>query len=122
MISLTKTLADSQAFIDRYPKGWGLTCEALLKLLINPPLPPKADADDAIVDADVDDASFGVGFTQLNTIKKAPVDDRPEVGDVKQWVGQYLKAADARHQGRIGGFVQQRLSEDAKSALGQIMS
>merc|ERR1711964_544518 len=40
-VSLTKTLADSQAFVQRYPKGWPLTYTALLKLLEDPPVPPK---------------------------------------------------------------------------------
>ncbi len=29
VVSLTKTLADSQAFAAKYAKGWGKTCEAL---------------------------------------------------------------------------------------------
>ena len=73
--------------------------------------------DDAIVEADVEDLSFGVGFTQLNVCKKVPKDDWPEVTDVKSWVGAYLKAADARHGGAIGGYVNERLSPEAKGVL-----
>jgi exportin-2 (importin alpha re-exporter) len=116
VVSLTKTLADSQAFAVKYSKGgWGKTCEALLKLLENPPVP--VDADDIVAEADVDDLSFGVGFTQLNTCKKKPRDDWPEITDVKPWVGSYLKSADARHGGAIGGYVNQRLGETAKAVL-----
>jgi exportin-2 (importin alpha re-exporter) len=115
VVSLTKTLTDSQAFAVKYVKGWGKTCEALLKLLENPPMPVAAD--DVIVEVDVDDLSFGVGFTALNTCKKLPKDEWPEVTDVKSWVGSYLKAADARHGGAIGGYVNERLSPEAKSVL-----
>jgi len=114
-ISLTKTLTDSQAFAVKYLKGWGKTCETLLKILENPPV--LVAADDIIAEADVDDLSFGVGFTQLNTCKKAAKDDWPEVTDVKSWVGSYLKQADARHGGAIGGYVNERLTPEAKSVL-----
>lgn len=120
VVSFTKILADSQAFIDRYQKGWALTCEALLKLLVNPPV--ATTNDDVIADQDVDDLSFGVGFTQLNTCRKVPQDRFPEIKDVKAWVGTYLKDADKRHSGRIGQYVNSRLSAQARSALTQVMS
>jgi len=99
----------------RYPKGWSLTCEALLKLLINPPVPPAAD--DALLDADIDELSFGVGFTALNTCKRPPKDPFPEVPEVKAWVGQYLTQMDSQNGGRVSKFVQERLSDSAKQAL-----
>ncbi|KAK8169479.1 CAS/CSE protein [Phyllosticta citrichinensis] len=121
VVSFTKTLADGQAFIERYQKGWALTCEAVLKQLLNPPVAPGND--DVIADAqDVDDLGFGVGFTQLNTCKKTPVDPFPEVGDVKKWVGQYLREADARNNGRVGSYVQSRLSDQARTALMETMA
>jgi exportin-2 (importin alpha re-exporter) len=105
--------------VDRYPKGWALTCEALLKLLINPPV--ASATDDMIVDQDVDDLGFGVGFTQLNTCKKSPKDLFSEVPDVKDWVGHQLKEADSRTSGRIGIYVQERLNEQQRAALIQLM-
>ncbi|KAL9116309.1 MAG: hypothetical protein Q9187_007168, partial [Circinaria calcarea] len=81
----------------------------------NPPLPSTTD--DVIIDHDVDDMSFGVGFTQLTTIKKPVRDAWPEITDVKKWVGEYLKSADARHSGKIGRFIQERLSVEARQAL-----
>lgn len=111
VISLTKTLTDSAAFAEKYKKGWAYTCEALLKLLENPPLP--AATDDAIGEQDPDDMSFGVGFTQLTTIKRPTRDQWPEITDVKKWVGEYLRAADARHNGKVKSFAQERLSADA---------
>jgi exportin-2 (importin alpha re-exporter) len=137
VVSFTKTLADSEAFSVRYQKGWGFTCEALLKLLEVPPVPVAAD-DAVIPDADVDDLSFGVGFTPLNTCKKPIRDPWPEITDVKAWVGQYLKEADGRHGGKvretsihvfimlwtltsltkqISGFVQERLSPQVREVL-----
>lgn len=122
MVSLTHTLATSQAFVERYgKKGWTLTCEALLKLLINPPLPPAEDAS-LIEDRDVDDVGFGVGFTALNTCKAVPKDPFPQIQDVKAWVGTYLTQKDGESGGRIGKFVQERLGDDARAALSGVMS
>lgn len=121
VLSFTKTLANSEAFANRYKKGWGYTCEALLKLLELPPLP--AAKDDIIADHDVDDMAFGVGFTQLSTVRPRPKDPWPETGaDLKVWVGKYLKEADTKHGGRISGFVQERLSDEAKRVLGSYMT
>ncbi|RMZ83690.1 hypothetical protein DV738_g935, partial [Chaetothyriales sp. CBS 135597] len=119
-VSLTKTLADSQAFVDRYPKGWPLTCNALLKLLEDPPLPSKQT--DNILDQDAEEISFGVGFTQLRTIAKPQTDSFAEITDLRKWVGQYLKSADQRHGGRLGTVIQQSLSADAKTVLEAYMS
>lgn len=114
VVSLTKSLADSKAFSERYPKGWTLTCNALLKLLENPPVPSKAD--NMIMDHDVDDSSFGVGFTQLQTIKKPLIDPWAEITDLRKWVGQYLQAANGRHSGRIASAVG-NLSPEAQQVL-----
>ncbi|RAL67520.1 hypothetical protein DID88_008275 [Monilinia fructigena] len=119
VISLTKTLTDSQAFAVKYKKGWSKTCEALLKLLENPPLPVTTD--DVVAEADVDDLSFGVGFTQLNTCKKVADDEWPEITDVKLWVGSYLRDANARHDRAISGFVNERLNSEARSLLVEYM-
>ncbi|KAL9128218.1 MAG: hypothetical protein Q9217_003064 [Psora testacea] len=119
VISLTKTLTDSTAFADKYKKGWAFTCEALLKLLENPPVPPNSD--DVIIEQDPDDMSFGVGFTQLTTIRRPGRDQWPEVTDVKKWVGEYVRAADVRHKGRIAEFAQDRLSPDARPAFAAYM-
>ena len=108
-------MADSAAFAEKYRKGWAYTCEALLKLLENPPVPGATD--DAIMEHDVDDMTFGVGFTQLTTIKTAARDPWPDVVDVKRWVGDYLRAADGRHNGRIVTFVQERLSPETRQSL-----
>jgi exportin-2 (importin alpha re-exporter) len=67
-VSLTKTLVHSEKFAVRYAKGWGFSCETLIKLLELAPM-PIAD-DNVIMEADVDDLAFGVGFTQLNTCKR----------------------------------------------------
>ncbi|KAJ9301331.1 hypothetical protein DTO271G3_1466 [Paecilomyces variotii] len=116
VLSLTKTLANSEAFANRYKKGWGFTCEALLKLLELPPLPISKD--DIIAENDVDDMAFGVGFTQLNTVRPPVRDPWPETGaDLKAWVGKYLKEADQKHGGRIAGFVEERLNAQAKTVL-----
>lgn len=115
VVSLTKTLTDSQAFAVKYQKGWTKTCEALLKLLENPP--DVTQNDDLVAEADVDDLSFGVGFTPLNTVKKTQRDDWTEITDVKSWVGGYLREADGRHNGAIGGFVDSRLEPQAKAVL-----
>ncbi|ORY03577.1 CAS/CSE protein [Clohesyomyces aquaticus] len=119
VVSYTMTLTDSQAFVDRYPKGWGLTTQRLLELLINPPVPSAND--DIIPDADVDDASFGVGFTQLHTCKRVSKDPFPDIKDVKSWVGQYMKDANTRQNNKIVTLVQERLSPEVKAALAEYL-
>ena len=114
-VSLTKTLTDSKAFVDRYPRGWPLTCNTLLKLLENPPV--LARQDNNIVDADVDDMSFGVGFTQLNTVRKPFSDPFEDIVDLRQWVGKHLKDADQRQGGRIMKEISEKLGPDAKTVL-----
>ncbi|KAL9104414.1 MAG: hypothetical protein Q9163_000619 [Psora crenata] len=112
VISLTKTLTDSKAFAEKYKKGWAYTCEALLKLLQNPPLPTASD--DVITEQDPDDLSFGVGFTQLTTIRRSLRDQWPDITDVKKWVGEYIRAADVRYKGKIAEFAQERLPPEAR--------
>ena len=113
VISLCKTLTDSVAFAEKYKKGWGFTCEALLKLLENAPI--IASMDETIADQDVDDMSFGVGFTQLQTTKRPARDFWPGVTDVKTWVGQELQSTNARQGGRIQKFAEERLSESPQA-------
>lgn len=74
-----------------------------------------------IQDHDVDDLGFGVGFTQLNTCRKAPKDLFPKIVDVRTWVGQALKEGDEKSQGRISSFVQERLNDQQREALSQLM-
>jgi exportin-2 (importin alpha re-exporter) len=94
---------------------------ALLKLLELPPLPVSRD--DLIADADIEDMSFGVGFTPLNTIRAEQKDPWPETGaDLKAWVGSYLKEADAKHNGRVSQFAQQRLEDEPRKVLGSYIS
>ncbi|KAF2647507.1 Cse1-domain-containing protein [Lophiostoma macrostomum CBS 122681] len=119
VVSYTKTLADSDAFVSRYPKGWSLTTQRLLELLINPPVP--AAADDIIPDADVDELGFGVGYTQLNTCRKTAKDPYAEVTDVKGWVAGYLKQADARKGGAVVRLVEERLAPEVKRALAEYL-
>ena len=121
VISLTKTITDSTAFASKYSKkGWPYTCEALLKLLENPPVPFHSP-DEVITDHDVDDMSFGVGFTQLSTTKPPPRDLWPEVTDVKVWVSEFLTARDKTLNGRLRGFAEERLSGEVKSAFAEYL-
>ena len=116
VVSLTKTLTSSAAFADKYAKGWGYTCEALLKLMINPPAAPREEG--AVADQDAEELEFGVGFTALGTCRKVVKDPFPETGaDLKAWLGGELRRADAATGGRIAGFVRDRLSEEARGAL-----
>lgn len=89
-------------------------------MLINPPIANK-DRTDIIEDRDIEDVGFGVGFTALNTCKPVSRDPFPEVQDVKSWVGSYLREKDGETSGRVGKFVQERLGDEAKAALGSVM-
>ncbi|KAJ5127652.1 CAS/CSE C-terminal [Penicillium atrosanguineum] len=119
VISFTKTLANSDAFANKYAKGWGITCNRLLRLLELPPAVALKDD----VDVDVEEMSFGVGFTPLNTIRPVVKDPWPETGnDYKSWVGAYLKEADKRYNGRISQFAQTRLDDNDRTLLGSYIS
>ncbi|KAI0012782.1 CAS/CSE protein [Xylariaceae sp. FL0662B] len=117
VISFAKSMGDSTAFAQRYVKGWRFTCEAMLKMLMNPPKVTTGAGDDVVNEADVDDIGFGLGFTPLNTCKRSTRDDFPEVQDIQLWVRQYLTDANNRHGGAIAGFMQERLSNEGKQAL-----
>lgn len=109
-ISLTKTLTHSEKFAVKYVKGWAFTCETLIKLLELAPLPVADDG--VVVEQDVDDLSFGVGFTPLSTCKPQPRDPWPEVTDIKTWVGTFYTDADRAHHGRLKNWAMERLSPD----------
>lgn len=80
-----------------------------------------SSTDDVITEQDPDDMSFGVGFTQLTTIKRPVRDQWPEITDVKKWVGEYIRAADSRHQGRTASFAKERLSPEVGSVFAAYM-
>jgi exportin-2 (importin alpha re-exporter) len=114
-ISLTKTLTSSERFAVRYVKGWGLTCETLVKLLELAPMPVTDES--VVVEADVDDLSFGVGFTQLNTCKPVPRDQWAEVTDIKSWVGTFYSEQDRVQQGKLKAWAQERLNPEVRQAF-----
>lgn len=120
VISFAKTLGDSQAFAVQYAKGWRFTCEAMLKMLANAPAVTMG-AGDEVVEADVDDIGFGLGFTALRTCKQERRLDFPEIQDLQQFVRQYITQADARHSGAVGKYVQERLDDQGKQALAAYM-
>jgi exportin-2 (importin alpha re-exporter) len=117
VISYTKTLCESESFAQRYKKGWGFTCNHLLDLLKNPPRVTAGFGDEIVNEADVDDIGFGIGFTPLNTCKRGPRDDFPDIVEVDKWVSQYMKAANQSRNGAIVAFATERLEPDAKVAL-----
>ena len=119
-ISLTKTLCDSERFAVRYQKGWTFTAEALIKLLLNAPVITATSQE--IVEADVDDLSFGVGFTQLNTCKRQTKDLWPEIADVKAWVAQYytqggISKPETPDAATLKKWLDQRMSPEVKAAF-----
>ncbi|KAI6351579.1 hypothetical protein MCOR25_009849 [Pyricularia grisea] len=122
VISYTKTLCDSTAFAQTYAKGWGFTCNHLLELLSNPPKVTTGAGDEFITEADVDDIGFGVGYTPLNTCKRGPRDDFPEITNVQTWVSEYMKSANQRTGGKLATFVQERLEDASKAELAKYLS
>lgn len=111
VVSFVSTLVASNAFAQKYKKGWAYTAESLLKLLETPPLLPPTS--DNIVEQDVDDMSFGVGFTPLNTVAKPPRDPYPEIMDVKAWVRQQM----AGNGSKVSAFARERLSPNAQQVF-----
>lgn len=64
---------------------------------------------------------FGVGFTQLQSIKPVVKDPFPQIEDIKVWVGTYLREADRRQGGKITNYVQERLNDESKGALQSVL-
>ncbi|TDZ19510.1 Importin alpha re-exporter [Colletotrichum sidae] len=117
VVSLTKVLCDSQAFAQKFAKGWANTCKILLGLLVNPPTVSAGLGDEIIAEADVDDIGFGLSYTALNTCKQVVRDDYPEVTAVAPWVSAYISSANQRHNGAIVTFVKDRLTPEQQQAL-----
>lgn len=122
VISLTKTLCDSQAFAQKFMKGWANSCRILLSLLANPPTVAAGMGDEIIAEADVDDIGFGMSFTALNTCKPLARDDFPEVLNVTSWVKEYMVSANTRHGGAIEGFISQRLPAEQQQVIAQYIN
>lgn len=117
VISLTKTLCDSQTFAQKFQKGWANSCRTLLTLLANPPSVSSGTGDELIAEADVDDIGFGMSFTALNTCKPLARDDYPEIQNITTWVKEYMVSANQRHGGVIEGFIGQRLGPEEQQAI-----
>ncbi|ODA84018.1 hypothetical protein RJ55_02536 [Drechmeria coniospora] len=117
VVSLTKTLCDSQVFAQKFMKGWANSCRILLSLLANPPAVSAGLGDEIITEASVDDIGFGMTFTALNTCKPVGRDDFPDILDVSKWVKEYMVAANHRHGGAVEGFISQRLPPDQQEAI-----
>lgn len=118
VISYTKTLCESKEFAITYGnKGWGWTANGLLELLKNPPKVAAGFGDEIVTEADVDDIGFGLGYTPLNTCKRGPHDDFPEITDVQVWVSEYIKKTNAVTNGMILQFVTQRVPPESQQAL-----
>jgi exportin-2 (importin alpha re-exporter) len=121
-ISLTKTLCDSQAFAQKFAKGWANTCRILLSLLVNPPTVAAGQGDEILAETDPDDIGFGMSFTALNSCKPLARDDFPEVANVVTWVKEYMQTANQRNGGAIGRFIGERLPPDQQQAIAQYLS
>lgn len=119
VVSLTKTLCDSQVFGQKFMKGWANSCRILLSLLANPPAVAAGQGDEIITESSVDDIGFGMTYTALNTCRPLARDDFPDVQNVTTWVKQYMVEANRRHGGAIEGFITQRLPPEQQEAIAQ---
>ncbi|KAF4119638.1 exportin-2 (importin alpha re-exporter) [Geosmithia morbida] len=122
VVSLTKTLCDSQVFAQKFQKGWANSCRNLLALLANPPTVVAGTGDDIIAEADVDDIGFGMSFTALNTCRPLARDEFPDVVNVTTWVKEYMVAANQKHGGAVAGFIGQRLGPEEQQAIAQYIN
>ena len=95
----------------------------MLKLLENPPVPPSSTGnDDIIMDHDADDMAFGVGFTQLQTIRKPVRDEWAEIRDIKQWVRKWLRTEDQRTGGEVAKTAKEKLTGQVGEAFMMYLS
>ena len=78
VISLTKTSHGFPSVRGEIQEGLGLHMRSSYSSSWkNPPMPTSTE--DTIAEQDPDDMSFGVGFTQLTTIKRPPRDGWPDI-------------------------------------------
>lgn len=122
VVSLTKTVCESQAFAQQFQKGWARSVGLLLGLLVNPPVVASGYGDEIIAEADVDDIGFGMSYTALNTCRPVARDDYPDITAVAPWVSGYIGAANGRHNGAISKFISERLTPEQQEALRQYLA
>ncbi|KAI9654171.1 MAG: importin-alpha export receptor [Alyxoria varia] len=126
IVSFTRTLTSSTAFAERYAKGWGITCEHLLKMLVDPPTTEgvvanaasaaaasKASGKGAAADGaqqqdeqqsgmaeegleDAAQAIGATGFTQLTSCRPVSKDPYPEFYVGSAGAGQQQQQQSAR--------------------------
>ena len=121
VVSLTKTLCDSQVFAQKFAKGWANSCRVLLSLLANPPAVSVGTGDEIITETSVDDIGFGLTFTALNTCRPSVRDDFPDILNVATWVKEYMTTANQKHGGAVEGFITSRLPQEQQQAIAQYM-
>ena len=121
VVSLTKTICDSQVFAQRFAKGWATTCRNLLALLVNPPTVTSGTGDEIMQEADVDEIGFGTTYTALNTCRPSARDEFPEIQNIAAWVKEYVVAANQRHSGAVEKFISERLGPEEQQAMVQYL-
>lgn len=114
---LTKLIAFSEDLATANHRAWPRSVMELLKILELPPVPVQEDAITELKGADIDEMSFGTTFARLNTCKRRTADLFPEIGEPKKWVGQKLKDANAKFNGRILQWVDGELNPEAAAVL-----
>jgi len=121
VVGLTKFVAFSEELATTYHRAWPNSVIALLKTLELAPVPVAEDPAAELQDAEIDEVSFGASFTRLNTCRKRAVDPFPEAGDLKKWVGEQVKQANTKFNGRVEGWINTELPEDVKGVLRSYM-
>jgi len=118
---LTKLIGFSDGLAGAYHKAWPSTVMVLIKIL---EIPPVLVRDDPLADlqaADIDDVSFSASFARLNTCKKRAVDVFPEVVDLRKFVGGKLVEANTKTGGRVDGWINSELGDEAKALVKKYM-
>lgn len=120
-VGLVGVVGFSELMATTYHKGWANTTNELLKVVDLEPTPVQGDSTSDLQGADIDEVSFGAAFARLNTCKKRADDPFPEATDLRRFVGERLKEANAKFGGRIEAWVTNELNDNLKATVQKYM-
>lgn len=103
-IGLTKLLTQNPKFMyGEYNSKWAESLDVLLELLGTDLAAPMAD--NAALELDLEEVSFGSSFSKLATTVVAPINPSPSVSDPKAFFISEIKRVNVEFNGQLGQLV-----------------